>query len=213
MVKAWCRIHRERKRALSRAYFAKNRSARIHSFRKYYVCHKDDICLTRRARYILSQPKPGDKEMCLKKLQAHLSNHFEARSELTKAFKKLHEAAAKRIHRVLGRTVCRLAARRLLNKALQVRKEHGGFLLKSIRSIKSLQITQREDFGKGCHTMATEPFFYDSAYQPVKRDIPIPINEDGQCVVAEEVHNDDEKGACTQKRNGNVLESVKLLLT
>ena len=30
--------------------------------------------------------------------------------------------------------------------------------------------------------MASEPFFYDSAYQHVKRDIPIPINEDGQCV-------------------------------
>ena len=41
--------------------------------------------------------------------------------------------------------------------------------------------------------MVSEPFFYDSAYQPVKRDIPIPINEDGQCVVAEELHNDDKK--------------------
>ena len=41
---------------------------------------------------------------------------------------------------VLGKTACRLAARRLLNKALQIRKEHAGILLKSIRSSKSLQI-------------------------------------------------------------------------
>ena len=36
--------------------------------------------------------------------------------------------------------------------------------------------------------MASEPFFYDSAYQHVKRDVSIPIiNEDDQCVVAEEL--------------------------
>ena len=35
--------------------------------------------------------------------------------------------------------------------------------------------------------MTSEPFFYDSTYQHVKRDISIPINEDDQCVVAEEL--------------------------
>ena len=48
--------------------------------------------------------------------------------------------------------------------------------------------------------MASEPFFYDSAYQHVKRDIPIPVNEDGQCVVAEELNTDEKVGACTQKK-------------
>ena len=198
LVKAWCRAHREQKSALSRAYFAKNLSARAQLFRKYYARHKDDICLTRRDRYILSQPNTGDKERYLKSLQANLLNDFEARSELMKTFRKQHESVAKRIRRVLGRTACRLAARRLLHKALQVRKDHAGSLLKCITSIKSLQITQRADFGKGCHTMASEPFFYDSAYQHVKKDIAIPVNEDGQCVVAEELHNDDKKGTCRQ---------------
>ena len=71
VVKAWCRAHHEQKRALPCAYFAKNRSVRIQLFRKYYVCHKYDICLTRRARYNLSQPEPGDKEMYFKRLQAN----------------------------------------------------------------------------------------------------------------------------------------------
>ena len=35
--------------------------------------------------------------------------------------------------------------------------------------------------------MATEPYFYDSSYQLVKRDFLIPINEAGQCVVANEI--------------------------
>ena len=90
------------------------------SFRKYYASHRDDIRIARRARYILSQskpryilsqPKPCEKEMYLKELQIHLSHDFEANSELTKAFKKLHESVAKRMPRILQKTVCRLAAK------------------------------------------------------------------------------------------------------
>ena len=33
----------------------------------------------------------------------------------------------------------------------------------------------KEDFGKRCYTMNSEQFFYDSAYQHVKRDIPIAV--------------------------------------
>ena len=85
---------------------------------------------------------------------------FEARSKLTKTFKKLHESVAKQIPRVLGRTMCRLAARRL-----QACKKHAGFCSGVLHTLRSLQITQREDFGKGVsYTMASEPFFYDSAY-------------------------------------------------
>ena len=44
--------------------------------------------------------------------------------------------------------------------------------------------------------MASEPFFYDSAYQHVKRDVSIPINEDDQCVVAENSHTDNKCCMC-----------------
>ena len=71
-------------------------------------------------------------------------------------------------------------------------KEHVGYLIKSIRSIKSIQIAQREDFGKGCQCVS---FFYDSAYQPVKRDSPVPINEAGQCVITNEIPTDSVKEA------------------
>ena len=47
--------------------------------------------------------------------------------------------------------------------------------------------------------MASEPFFDDSAYQHVKRDISIPINEDNQCVVAEELPC---MCTCTEKEMG-----------
>ncbi len=102
----------------------------------------------------------------------------EARVKLVQAFKKTHQGVANRVPRLLGRTACRIAAKRLLNKALQMCKEHAGSLLKSTKLIKSLEIKGSEDFGVGCHTASSEPYFYDSAYQPVKRDYAIPINEE-----------------------------------
>ena len=42
--------------------------------------------------------------------------------------------------------------------------------------------------------------WYDSSYQRGKRGIPIPVNEDGQCVVAKELHTDNDKGACAQRK-------------
>ena len=53
-------------------------------------------------------------------------------------------------------------------------------------------MTQKEDFGNSCHGMSSELYFYDSSYQPVKRNAPIPINEAGQCVIANEIYTDKE---------------------
>ena len=39
--------------------------------------------------------------MYLKELQTHLSQDFEAKSQLTKAFKKLHVSVAKRMPRIV----------------------------------------------------------------------------------------------------------------
>ncbi len=100
---------------------------------------------------------------------------------------KTHEGVANRMSQLLGRTACRIAAKRLLNKALQMRKEHAGSLLKSTRLIKSLQIKGTEDCGVGCHTAYSEPYFYDSACM---RDYAIPINEQRKCIVPKEIKSD-----------------------
>ena len=65
-----------------------------------------------------------------------------------------------------------------------MRKDNVGSLLTSIRNIKSLSI---KDFGDKYHTASTEPYFYDAAYTPVKRDSSIPVTRNGKCVVAK--HN------------------------
>ena len=48
-------------------------------------------------------------------------------------------------------------------------KERAGSLLKTVRTVQSMQIKGAEDFGESYHTASTEPYFYDSAYEPVMR--------------------------------------------
>ena len=55
--------------------------------------------------------------------------------------------------------------------------------MNSIKYAKSIPLEAKSDFGKGCHTRSTEPYFYEAAYLYV-RDSPIPVNEEGECVVA-----------------------------
>ena len=40
---------------------------------------------------------------------------------------------------------------------------------------------------------STEPYFYDSAYNPVKRDYALPIHKYGKCVLAREISTGDSK--------------------
>ena len=61
------------------------------------------------------------------------------------------------------------------------------------RLIKNLKIDGKEDFGEGCHTASTEPYYYNTAYKLVKRDYTLPIDENGKCVVANEILPEDEK--------------------
>jgi len=78
-----------RARAAFRIYYKKHYATRISSFRKYYVSHKREICLTQKARYVLTPPKPDVKGLYVKEIQGKLLGDAEARSELITAFKKL----------------------------------------------------------------------------------------------------------------------------
>ena len=101
-------------RAASKATHDKNPKAKIASPQAYYADNKESMCAKRRGKYALAEPKPDVKDMYL---QANLLGNSEARVQLMKAFKKQHETLVKRTYRVVGKTACRLAASRLLNKA------------------------------------------------------------------------------------------------
>ena len=182
----------EKKKAFSRANFIKKRAAKLSASKVYYASNKKSIRATRRGRYALAEPKPDVRQMYVKKIQRRLLGNSKARVRVTAAFKKQEGNLVKRMSRVLGRAVCSVAAKRLLNKALQMRKEYAGSLLKSTRSINAIQISGSEDFGVGCHTASSEPYYFDSAYQHVKRDSALAIDVNGKCIVANEIKADSE---------------------
>ena len=109
------------------------------------------MCANRRGRYVLAEPKPDVKDMYMEEIEDCLLGDSKARAQLMAAFKKQQKIVVKRMSRVLGRTVCKIAAKRLLNKA--------GSLLKRTRSVNALQIRGSEYFGVGCHTASSEPYF------------------------------------------------------
>ena len=76
-----------------------------------------------------------------------------------------------------------------------MRKEHAGSLLRITRIVQGIQICDKYDFGEGCHMASTEPYFYDAAYSPVKRNYAIPIDEYGKCTLAKLVCTDEKDGA------------------
>ena len=97
----------------------------------------------KRDKYALSEPKPVTKDAYLKDLESNLLGNKEAKAGLIKALKQQQTV----VKRVTGKEVCKIAAKKLLNKALQVRKEHAGSLLKIVRTVQSMQIKGAEDFG------------------------------------------------------------------
>ena len=77
-------------------------------------------------------------------------------SQFEETFKARHGEQLSRYD--LEMTFCRLFAQRLVSKALQLRKEHAGLLLGSLKTIKFIKLNEESDFGKSCHTRSTEPF-------------------------------------------------------
>ena len=185
-----------KKRSTSRAQYSADRNKKLSTVRTYRACNKESLNAYKRDKYALSEPKPATKDAYLKDLESNLFGNKEAKSGLIKAFKQQQTV----VKRVTGKEVCKIAAKRLLNKALQMRKEHAGSLLKTVRTVQSMQISDAEDFGEGCHTASTEPYFYDSAYKPVKGDYALPTDECGKCVLASEIIADSKTSKCNRSK-------------
>ena len=146
-----------KRKTMFKAYHKANHSARLKYFRKYHCCTK--IKPVTKAKYRLAQPTLLVIDQCVNTVKANLRANAEAMSQLEEAFKAWHCGVAEQLSRDdLEMTVCRLVAQRLVCKSLQVRKEHAGLLLGSLKSIKSIKLNEESDFGKSCHTRSTEPF-------------------------------------------------------
>ncbi|CAI8043862.1 hypothetical protein GBAR_LOCUS24346, partial [Geodia barretti] len=133
-------------KALFRDYHASHRSARLRYFRKYHT-HTKPKRVTR-ARYSLAQPNQLTIEQCYRSVNANLLADGKVLLKLKEEFKSLHAGVADTLSKAeLEKTVGRLAVKRLVCKALQIRRKHAGFLLASIKLIKSITLKEHIDFG------------------------------------------------------------------
>ena len=115
----------------------------------------------------------------MKEILSHLLAAAEDRSLVSDNFPKMH---INNKFNVSVKAMCRVTAKKLLNKALYIRREHAGSLLQAVRLVQSMELTDKKYFGDGCHMTSTEPFFYDSAYKIVKKEYAFPIDTNGRCI-------------------------------
>ena len=197
--KAQYQANPESKKKQSRkAYLnAINRARKLVSGRTYYSKTKHVLSAYRKARYVLSEPKADVKNTYVYALKTKLIGNRKHAVKLMEAFKKKYQSTAKRLTRTgLTIAVCRIAAKRVLNRTLQKRKQCAGELLSAVRAINNLVIPK--DFGPRCHTASSEPYFYDAAYTCIKQRSVIPVDEQGKCFVADEIEHDKQTG-CLRK--------------
>ena len=128
-----------------------------------------------------------------------LSN-ADCRVQLRSALQTVEEAAVAKISTTTVKNVtCKEAAERLICKALKVRRDSVGQLLKCVRYVNVLEMSQ-DDLGQMCHFASSEPFF-DSSYKFGSWERAIPIDEHGLCQVADEI-GDPDKSSMRPKKWG-----------
>ena len=83
--------------------------------------------------------------------------------------------------------------------------------------MKTVETSNKDDFGDTRHTASTEPYFYDSAYQLVKRQQALPVDKQGKCVVAEitivEKNKNKENKRHPHQRVSQLLAITQMLAT
>ena len=97
--------------------------------------------------------------------------------------------------------IAQVAAHRLIAKALQIRKQYVGILLKTVKHVCELHMKGQCDFGEGLPSICSEPYYYESIYYFEHMRSVFVVDCCGRCCQDIEVHDDSTK-------YGSVLASV-----
>ena len=69
-------------------------------------------------------------------------------------------------------------------KALNIRRTKAGGLLKDVRAINAIKLSENDILaGVRHHSAASEPYFYDTSYNHTKQHGPIPVDLNGRYVI------------------------------
>ena len=132
----------------------------------------------------------------------HSKTYLQVRVEFCKAFQQKHSDVTEAMSsNDLASTI---ACQDLLSRALKLRKTVAGKLLKCVRTVNSIELAAH-NLGEKYHRASSEPFFYETAYSPVRRDSVVAVDELGRCCIANEIGqhspktNRPEKWECTKE--------------
>ena len=131
-----------------------------------YLRKKKQIRKERRDRYSIRIPNDILLKKYIKGVASKFLSNPEVKLRLTMQFYKQYKAYAVTLNRrQKAKVACKIAAKKFVYTILSVRKFNAGLLIKHVRSVNSQSILSREDFGNACHTVSSEPFFYDTSYR------------------------------------------------
>lgn len=153
------------KEASKSAYKANLYKAREAS-KKYYVEKKAKICKSRRDRYVMHSPKDSLIKQYVNGLTRRFLSNPEIKLFLTMQFNRQMQVYAKALsssHK--AKMAYQIAAKKLVYETLALCKTNAGLFKKYVRFVNAQTITKREDFGKTSHSVASEPFYYETAYK------------------------------------------------
>ena len=173
------------KKLNSRFNYWKDQKKKAKKNRQHYAKCKRQLRLQRKARYSLKEPKAHVKQMYVNQLRLQLLTHPEARSKVVEAYKA--EYKGKKMPKIHAGAICRVAASRMVSLAYLNRRKCVKSFVSNTNEALKVDIENKDDFGQRCHSVGSEPYFYDASYQQVQRDTALPIDEHGQCVTSSKI--------------------------
>ena len=114
------------------------------------------------------------------KVMKEVINYFKSQQE--GAFEKMNKCSR-------TAAIAQVAAHRLIAKALQIRKQYVGLLLKTVKHECGLHIKGQCDFGEGLHSVRCEPYYYESIYYFEHKRSVFVVDSCGRCCQDIEVHD------------------------
>ena len=170
--------------------------------RKYYARNRTSICASKRRRYNLAELKPCIQQQYVLAAKKALLHNKKVMKGVINYFKSQQEGAFEKMNkRSRTAAIAQVAAHRLIAKALQIRKQYVGLLLKTVKQVCGLHIKGQCDFGEGLHSVRSEPYYYEFIYYFEHKRSVFVVDSCGKCCQDIEVHDDstDKVWKCSSK--------------
>ena len=189
--KANYKVNSKSKQLASCFNYWKDQKKQARKNRRYYAKHKRQLCVERKARYSLKEPKSSVKQLYVNQLRLQLLTHPDARDKVVEAYKT--EYKGKKMPKIHAGAVCRVAASRIVSLAYQNHRKWVKQFTNYSTKASLVDMENKDDFGQCYHSASSEPYFYEASYEPVQRDAALPVDEHGQCVTGSKIEIADSR--------------------